>query len=109
MIKLKKLMAIFLVAIAMVMSGCTLDQPAESNSNADSTNPVVAEKTVAPTAYGDVVGEKHEYNISETNKYVLQNGKTDYKILMIKVLNKNKLPIMAHIIKINNAKSNKMD
>ncbi|MBR3864724.1 MAG: DUF4838 domain-containing protein [Clostridia bacterium] len=90
---IKKIICLLLASIMIFAVGCktpdspSSEQPGDNNgggSNVDSpVNPV------KPNSFGEVKGEKHDYKITETGKYIINAGRTDYKILIPKGMAEN--------------------
>ncbi len=92
---IKKIICLLLASIIAFAVGCK-DNP-DSNLDSSSSegggqggNEIVSPvNPVKPTSFGEVKGERHEYKITETGKYIINAGKTDYKILIPKGMAQN--------------------
>lgn len=79
----KKLTSLLVAAMLLFGVACTPSESSDGGSqslNGDTENK--AENTVTPTAFGEVEGEMHDYKMTESGKYIVKDGKTDYKILI---------------------------
>ena len=80
---IKRILCLFLASFMLVTAGCN---PNSSNPSETLPDPV---SPVTPTSLGTVEGELHEYKITETDKYIVQNGKSEYKILIPEGMSQN--------------------
>ena len=80
---IKRILCLFLATFMLVAAGCKPDDSNPSVSLPDPINPVT------PTTLGEVKGELHEYKITETDKYIVKNGQTDYQILIPEGMSQN--------------------
>ena len=91
---IKKILCLLLASMMIVGASCKNGGDSSSSTPEDSSggggsavvNPV---NPVKPNSFGDVKGELHEYKITETDKYIVKDGKTDYKILIPKGMAEN--------------------
>ena len=80
---IKRILCLFLATFMLVAAGC---KPDDSNPSVSLPNPI---NPVTPTTLGEVKGELHEYKITETDKYIVKNGQTDYQILIPEGMSQN--------------------
>ena len=82
---IKTILCLLLASVMIVGASCknggdsSSSTPEDSSGGSSVVNPV---NPVKPNSFGDVKGELHEYKITETNNYIIKDGKTDYKILI---------------------------
>ena len=95
---IKKIICLLLALMMMISMGCnkgndSSNDSSSSNQGGSGGSDIVIPDTpvnpVKPTTLGEVKGERHEYNITETDKYIIKNGYTDYKILIPKGMAEN--------------------
>ena len=72
----------FMLAACLLLGGCggkTADSSSDPNSGGGGNDPV---NTVTPEILGEVEGTMHQYEIKETEKYIVENGRSEYRILI---------------------------
>ena len=86
---IKKIICLLLASIMMIGAGCNPDDSSSSQENPGGNEVVSPVNPVKSSPFGEVAGERHEYNITETGKYIINAGSTDYKILIAKGMAEN--------------------
>ncbi len=87
--KMKKLLTVLLSAIMAFGVACSSDNQSGDNQSGGTVNTTPTD-TVTLSEFGKVEGEIHDYKMTETDKYIVSNGRTDYKILIPEALEDDK-------------------
>ena len=94
---IKKLTSLWIAGMLLLGVACTPSGENSSGAGGQTGTQTgnQAENTVTPTNFGTVEGETHSYQMSETNKYIVNDGRTDYKILIPEGMENNEFISLA--------------